>query len=364
MPPNSKAEDVKNLLIADGDARDLPPVSMAELGWSERGDLQRWVRAHPDLIEPDLLLVSEEFADWEGAGTPVRDRLDLLFLDANGHPVVVELKRGLAPDRSESQALLYAAYCDQLSTSDLVDQYAHTHSVDPEEAREAITNHAPLLAEDQPGRVRVRLVAEDFPPAVTSVILFLREIGIGGPEAAQLDIGCVKLTAYKLPQGQHVVSAQPLIPIPETEDYQVRRRRRQADDDSSREQRTRVANAVPTLQRASALPAGTSLRLNFDWFSDNERQAIEGLLNDEPDWCDIEWTGEANARRAVTTFAAEEPMSLDAAYQLLRQAAGLKPAPDATSAWVVPESGKTVRELADEILAGGSSVGRAESVVS
>lgn len=350
--PSSKAEDVKNLLITDGDSQDLPPVSMAELGWRERGELQRWVRAHPDLIEPDLLLVSEEFADWEGARALVHDRLDLLFLDTNGHPVVVELKRGLAPDRSESQALLYAAYCDQLSTTDLVDQYAHTHDVDAALAREAITTHAPLLSEDQPGRVRVRLVAEDFPPSVTSVVLFLREIGSGGPETARLDIGCVKLTAYRLPQGQHVVSAQPLIPIPETEDYQVRRRRRQADDDSSREQRTRVANAVPTVQRANALPAGTRLRLNFDWFSDNERQIIEGLLNDEPEWCDIEWTGETNARRAVITFAAEEPISLDAAYQLMRQAAGLKPAPDATSAWLVPESGKTVRELADEILAG------------
>lgn len=324
---------------------------MTDLGWRERDDLQGWVREHPDLIEPDLLLISEEFADWEGAGTPVHDRLDLLFLDPGGHLVVVELKRGSAPDRSESQALLYAAYCDQLSTRDLAEQYARTHGVEEAGAREAITAHAPLLAEEQPGRVRVRLVAEDFPAAVTSVVLFLREIGNGGPEAAQLDIGCVKVTAYELPGGQHVVSAQPLIPIPETEDYQVRRRRRQADDDSSREQRTRVANAVPTLQHADALPEGAKLEINLSWFGDKEREAIESLLEEEPDWRVLEWTGETNARRAVTTFASDEPVSLDAAYQWMREAAGLRPAPGATSAWVVAGLNKTVRELADDVLA-------------
>lgn len=162
VPSLARSHDVKNLLIVEGTAHNLPPVSMADLGWRERGDLQRWVRQHPDLIEPRLLLVSEEFADWEGAGAAVHDRLDLLFLDVDGRPVVVELKRGTAPDRTESQALLYAAYCDQLSTTDLVEQYAKTHSVDLAEARTAITTHAEALGEDQPGRVRVRLVAEDF----------------------------------------------------------------------------------------------------------------------------------------------------------------------------------------------------------
>jgi len=102
------------------------------------------------------LLVSEEFADGEGAGGPVHDRLDLLLLDREGWPVVVELKHGLALDRVESQALLYAAYCDQLSTDDLVEQYSRTHTVEVAAAREALTGHAPAPAEEQPGRVRVR----------------------------------------------------------------------------------------------------------------------------------------------------------------------------------------------------------------
>jgi hypothetical protein len=252
---------------------------------------------------------------------------------------------------STGSICLYAAYCDQLSTTDLVEHYARTHSVDLAEARDRITAHAPVLAEDQPGRVRVRLVAEDFPPAVTTTILFLREIGSGAPEASQFDIGCTKLTAYRLPDGSHVISAQPIIPIPETEAYQVRRRRRQADDEFSRQVRTRVANAVPTLQRARAIAPASTLHVNLDWFSTRERDAVEELLAQEPAWAEIEWTGEENTRRAVQPHTTEEPVSLDAAYQLMRSAAGLSPAPDATSAWLVGDTGLTVRALADQVLA-------------
>ncbi len=341
MPIHPRTPDITNLLITNGEAADLARVSMSSVGWKEREDLQRWVRQHSHLIEPDLLLVSEEFADWEGASGPVHDQLDLLFLDGEGRPLVVELKRGLAPDRVESQALLYAAYCDQLSTDDLVEQYSRTHTVELPEARETLTNHAPALADEQPGRVRVRIVAEDFPPAVTAAVLFLREIGVGGPETSQLDIGCIKLTAYELPGGSHVISAQPIIPIPETEAFQVRRRQRQVVDDSSRQERTRVANAVPALQRAHAIAPGMILHVNLDWFSSQDREPIKALIERDPTWAEVTWTDEDSALRAVRQRDDEEPVSLAAAYQALREAAGLSDAPGATSAWLVGDMGLT-----------------------
>ena len=354
MPIHPRAPDITNLLIINGEAADLVRVSMSAVGWKEREDLQRWVRDHSHLIEPDLLLISEEFADWEGASGPVHDRLDLLFLDREGRPLVVELKRGVAPDRVESQALLYAAYCDQLSTDDLVEQYSRKHTVELPEAREILTGHAPALGDEQPGRVRVRIVAEDFPSAVTATVLFLREIGVGGPETSQLDIGCIKLTAYELPGGSHVISAQPIIPIPETEAFQVRRRRRQVVDDSSRQERTRVANAVPALQRAHAIVPGTILHVNVDSFSSQDREAIKGLIEREPDWAQVAWTDEDSVLRAVRQRPDEDLVSLAAAYQAMREAAGLGDAPGATSAWLVGDTGKTVRQLADEVLAAAS----------
>lgn len=331
---------------------------MSDLGWQERADLQRWVRDHPDLLGHGLLLITEEFADWEGSAGAVRDRLDLLFLDEDGRLLVVELKRGMAPDRTESQALVYAAYCDQLSTSDVVEQYSRFHGASAEEAREKVISHARVLADDQPGKVRVRLVAEDFPPSVTSTVLFLRELGSGGPESAKLDIGCTKLTAYSLPDGSHIVSAQPLIPIPETEDYLVRRRKRQADDESSREARTRAVNATIALLRAGAIEPGTPLTVNLEWFNAKDREAVQDLLESEPEWGTIVWTGEENQGRAVQARWSDEPVSLNGHHHEMRAKAGLGGQPGATSAWIVGDTGMSVRELADEVAASenGSAV--------
>ncbi len=324
---------------------------MADLGWRERSDLQRWIRANPDFLGSGLLYVAEEFADWEGAAGPVADRLDLLFLDEDGRLVVVELKRGLAPDRTESQALVYAAYCDQLTTADIAEQYAKTYGVSAEDARARLIEHAPVLADDQPGKVRVRIVAEDFPPSVTATVLFLRELGSGGPESAQLDIGCTKLTAYALADGKHVISAQPLIPIPETEDYLVRRRKRAADDEGSREERTRAVNATVFLAREHAIQPGTKLTVNLDWFSLKDREPLRQLLESEPEMGEMVWTGEENQARAVQVSWSDDPVSLNAHHHEMRTRAGLGGQAGATHAWIVGETGMSVRQLADHLTA-------------
>jgi hypothetical protein len=351
------SRDIENLLIgADRNAMRLTPVRMADLGWQERGDIQRWIRAHPDVLGAGLLLIAEEFADWEGARGPVADRLDLLMLDEDGRLLVAELKRGMAPDRTESQALVYATYCDQLTTSDIVDQYARFHAVDLDESRARIVAHAPALAEEQPGKVRVRLVAEDFPPAVTATVLFLRELGAGGPESAKLDIGCIKLTAYALPDGSHVVSAQPIIPIPETEDYLVRRRKRAVDEESSREARTRAVNATIVLLREKAVDPGTPLTVDIDWFSNRDQTALRALFESEPEWQRVTWTGGENQGRAVRAHWSDEPVSINAHHQEMRARAGLGGQPGATGAWLVGETRLSVKQLADELSAAAARI--------
>lgn len=344
------SRDVENLLIgADLNAEHLKPVTMSELGWQERRDIQRWVRELPDFLGRGLLLITEELADWEDVGGRVADRLDLLFLDQDGRLLVVELKRGVAPDRTESQALVYAPYCDQLTTNDVVIEYARFHEMEQEVARERIVDHAPLLADEQPGKVRIRLVAEDFPSSVTSTILFLRELGTGGSESAKLDIGCTKLTAYALPDGSHVMSAQPVIPIPETEEYLVRKRKRAAVDESAREARTRAVNATIALLRAATIEPGTKLTVDLNWFSAKDQAALTALLEQEPAWREIEWTGQENQARAVQVHWSDEPVSVNAHHHEMRCRARLGGQPGATHAWIVGDTGKSVRQLADEL---------------
>lgn len=97
--------------ISSGQPQKLEPVGLGELGYWERRDLQSWVEQYPELVGPDLLLVTAEFDQWEFGNERVKDLLDLLFLTADGAPLVAELKRGEAPDTVDLQALKYAAYC-------------------------------------------------------------------------------------------------------------------------------------------------------------------------------------------------------------------------------------------------------------
>ena len=59
---------------------------------------------------------------------------------------------------------------------------------------------------------------------MTSVVLWLREYGV--------DIGCIEVSARHVMGGnQAVVSARQLLPLPEAEDYLVRRRRKEQEEE-------------------------------------------------------------------------------------------------------------------------------------
>src|SRR5829696_6592612 len=168
--------------LVDGNVEQLAEVTLEEIGLKERQDLQRWIEGYPEIVGPDLLVVTTEFDRWELGSDRVRDRLDVLFLDSAGSLVVAELKRGEAPDTVDLQALKYAAYCSQLTVEDIMGDYARHHGVSADGASEAVLEHAPSLAESGLGPVKVRLVAEAFKPSVTSMVLWLRDY--------ELDIGC------------------------------------------------------------------------------------------------------------------------------------------------------------------------------
>lgn len=352
--------DIRHLVVAPDaagvpQARKAVATTMEALGWQERRDLQRFLRSNSDVLEPGLLLITEEFDSWEGGSGRIADRLDLLFLDGAGRPLLVELKRGNAPDRTESQALQYAAYCDGLRTQELAELLREDRrrngreDITLDEATAEIEAHAESLTTEQPGRVRIRLVAEGFPSAVTATVLFLRSLGSTGGENDQLDIGCLKMAVQRVSNEQYVLSFQPIIPLPETESYLVRRRKRDAVEVAERDARTRIPNAVPLLQERGAIAADSRLQLNWSWLTSKAKEAIEKLIGDEPSWEFVTWTATAPSTRAVR-FGDDPPTSIASHYNNLRIAAGINTAPDATSAFVVEGSGKTLRELADELL--------------
>jgi hypothetical protein len=268
--------------VVGGSIEQLAEVSLKEIGFKERQDLQHWIESYPEIVGPDLLVITTEFDRWEFGDKRVRDRLDVLFLDSTGSLVVAELKRGEAPDTVDLQALKYAAYCSQLTFEDVVGDYARHHTVDSEVARRVILGHAPSLSTSGTGPVKVRLVAEAFRPSVTSLVLWLRDY--------ELDIGCIQVSTRRFSDGSAVVTSRQLLPLPVAEDYLVKRRRREKEEEQ-REASSRRPNVVTELLAASVIEPGTELQLRLDAFTQAQRAAIEEGIQRDPELSVAEWTG-------------------------------------------------------------------------
>ena len=58
-------------------------VDFSELGLRERDDIQKWVAANPRILDQDLLVITEEFSEFDKTD----ERLDLLAVDSAGNLV-------------------------------------------------------------------------------------------------------------------------------------------------------------------------------------------------------------------------------------------------------------------------------------
>ena len=75
--------------MSDGTLHFIEPTTFAAERVLERDDLQAAIKNNIGLLGDDLLVVAEEFGDF----TDAHRRIDLLCIDREARPVVVELKR-------------------------------------------------------------------------------------------------------------------------------------------------------------------------------------------------------------------------------------------------------------------------------
>ena len=97
----------------------IPPTTFDQEGVLERADLQRILRDQPDVLEEGLLIISEEFGNWQDSNR----RIDLLGLDTEGQMVVIELKRGETGQHMDLQAIRYAAMVANMTFQQTVDTF-------------------------------------------------------------------------------------------------------------------------------------------------------------------------------------------------------------------------------------------------
>ena len=91
--------------------------------------------------------------------------------------------------------------------------------VSDEAAREAVLGFIENEEfEEVNDRPRIILVAGQFRPEVTASVIWLRKFGV--------DISCVKLSPYKMGNGEIAFESNIVIPLPEARDFIIEMERR------------------------------------------------------------------------------------------------------------------------------------------
>ena len=191
------------------DNRKISPIKSTTFeanDMQERKDLQDMLRSQIDVIAPDVLIVAEEFGEWEDS----RRRIDLLGVDKEANLVVIELKRTDDGGHMELQALRYAAMISALTFSRLVEVFEdfRTRNGGETDAEQELLTFLGWddIDEDLFGnRVKIILVAADFSKELCTSVMWLADFGV--------DIRCIRIAPY-LHDEDVLLDIQTVIPLP------------------------------------------------------------------------------------------------------------------------------------------------------
>ena len=185
-----------------------------DMGIKEREDLQRLLKNDISVISKDLLVISEEFGDWEGSNR----RIDLLAVDQEANLVVIELKRTNDGGHMELQALRYAAMISTMTFQQACttfEKYIQKNNL-TQNASEVLTD---FFGWEEPEEekfgndVKIILISADFSIEITTSVLWLIDRGI--------DIKCFRIIPHNF-SGHILVDIQQIIPLPEAESFQIK----------------------------------------------------------------------------------------------------------------------------------------------
>ena len=230
----------------------------------ERQDLQRLLKSKIEVIDANIMIISEEFSDWNDS----RRSIDLLAIDKDANLVVIELKTTDDGGHMELQAIRYAAMVANMTweqAKQTFSKYSQENGMDID-AESEICN---FLEWDGPKEdifaqnVRIVLASADFSKEIITSVLWLNE--------RDLDITCVRLSLHKL-NSDLILSADQLIPLPEAKSYQIKVKQKRLQE--------RVANNEQRDQRR------ISIAYNGEYYVQGFRKASIGyytvnLLNDK-----------------------------------------------------------------------------------
>lgn len=200
--------------VKNGRLEEIHGTTFAKEHIFERKDLQQFLKKDITPLGKDLMVIAEEFVDWEDS----RRRVDLLCLDKQARLVIVELKRNEDGGHMDLQAIRYAAMVSSMRLDQCI--AAHAKYLGGEDSHGLATkNILEFLDEDATDDieltkdVRIILVSQDFSAELTTSVIWLNK--------HELDLTCIKLTPYK--HGDVIlIDTTQIIPLPEAEAYEIK----------------------------------------------------------------------------------------------------------------------------------------------
>jgi len=212
-----------NFISDSGQIKEVAATTFKEAKLKERSDLQRLLRDHIEVLDKDLMILAEEFGDWEDSGR----RIDLLALDRDANLVVIELKRDDSA-HMELQAIRYAAMISAMKFEVAVAAHEKylTQLGRYEQAEAAADQILDFLGWEAPiesefgQRVRIVLASSTFSKELTTTALWLRD-------KCGLDLRCFRMVPYLFGEAV-LVDVQQIIPLPEASEFLTKLREKTA----------------------------------------------------------------------------------------------------------------------------------------
>jgi hypothetical protein len=198
-------------------------TTFSDAGLHERRDLQPLLCRHVEMIAPDTLVISEEFIEWKGT----KRRIDVFGIDKNANLVVIELKRTEDGGHMELQSIRYAAMISRLKFDQVVEIYKRYLERMGKQDQDARAEILKFLGWDEPDPdrfaqdVQIVLVSMDFSPELITSVQWLFD--------HEISISCIRLTPYRH-EGHVLVDVQRIVPLPETEEYQLELREKTREE--------------------------------------------------------------------------------------------------------------------------------------
>lgn len=188
--------------VASGQALMLEPVEFS--GRVNEAELEDWLISNPELAGEPLLVLGSQLAEF----AEDKDRLDVLCVDLQGELVLLELKVDGAFKLTDLQALAYAAGYSAVPTEHFAEILRRRRGKVGEEkptleaAKATIVDFVTVIDEfidwEPSRRVRIKLVAPDYPQRVLHTVKWLGDV-YGMPiEAIQVQLFADSEHRYQL----------------------------------------------------------------------------------------------------------------------------------------------------------------------